>query len=108
MTTSSLRDAVELRVRLFIEKVSVHTLRPERGYPPLPARAFFLQGRELDLQRLRLGVVLQLGLEAMLAIGGAPYEVAARDPEHEIEHDRQNDRAQARSDHHTAILGGRD
>src|SRR5271165_3783914 len=43
----------------------------------------------------------------MFAIGGPPNEVAACDPEHEVESDRQHDRAQTRPYDHAPILPGR-
>jgi len=99
-------DAIEQRVRLLVQEVLVYAFRPEAGDAQLPARAFVLQPGELSFQLGRLGVEFYFSLQPVLAVRRAPHQIAARDPEHEVENDRQHDRAQASPYDHAPILAG--
>ena len=101
-----LGDAIEERVGLLVQEIPVDAFRPEAADARCPARVFVLQRGKLRLKLDGFGVEFFLRPQPVLAVRGAPYQVAARDPEHEVEDDRQHDLAQARPDDHAPILRG--
>src|SRR5271156_5586824 len=101
-----LGDAIQEAVGLFVQEIPVDAFRLEAGDAQFPAGAFILQRGEFRLERNSVGVEFDFGLEPVLAVRGAPHEVAAGDPQHEVEDDRRHDLAQARPYDHPPILRG--
>ena len=106
MTTSSLATRSMKRVRLLVQEIPIDAFWPQAGDAQLPAGAFAFQLGELGFQLDRLGVEFLRRLEPVLAVRRAPYQIAAGDPEREVESDRQHDRAQASPNDHPPICGG--